>query len=138
MTNTSPITTTNFIAGVIGVSIALLIMPQIIMGTVGAQQKGAARSATNDLIEDINNVCGNSGEESGDLDLNDGYEIILDFKDYKLENPEDEVIEERTMACRVDTQTTLDSSDTDYTITSEENDYDDDGNAEPLYNVQIN
>lgn len=121
MTNTSPITMSNFIAGTIGVGLALLIMPQIIMGTVGAQQKGVARTATNDLIEDINNVCGNSGEESGSIDMQSGYEIVVDYRDYELKNPQGEVIEERTMACKVDEKTTISSSG-DYIVSTVERD----------------
>lgn len=125
MTNTSPITMSNFVAGTIGVGIALLIMPQIIMGSVGAQQKGVARTAANDLVEDINSVCGDSDQESGSIDIQPGYEIELDYRDYTMTGPDDQTIEERTMACKVDTQTTVTSSWSDYTVEAESDDGDD-------------
>ncbi len=120
MTNTSPITTSNFVAGTIGVGIALLIMPQIIMGTVGAQQKGVARTASNSLVEDINNVCSGDDEESGSIDLQSGYEIVLDYQDFKLKNPDGETIESRQVACNVNTQTTVTAG--DYTVNKREAD----------------
>ncbi len=127
MTNTSPITTTNFIAGTIGVGMALLIMPQIIMGTVGAQEKGAARSSTNSLVEDIGNVCGNEDSAEGSINIQQGYELTLNYDDYTLRDVQsDEVIEERKMACKIDSQTTIDSSWSRYSIESEQNDDDED------------
>lgn len=124
MTNTSPITTTNFIAGTIGVGIALLIMPQIIMGTVGAQQQGVARSGTNSLVEDISSVCGDSDEESGSIDIQDGYTLTLQEDDWVMEDPQEEEIERRKMACNVDTQTELDSSWEEYTVEADDDNYD--------------
>lgn len=128
MTNTSPITTSNFIAGTIGVGIALIIMPQIIIGTVGAQQQGVARSAANDLVEDINSICGGSDSESGSIDLESGYVIELDYDDYRLKNPQGDVIERQQMACDTLQYEEIDSTWEDYDLDKAQADCDNNGN----------
>ncbi len=130
MTNQSPVTMSNVVAGAIGLTVALIIMPQIIIGSVSAQQKGAVRSSTNNLVEDIGNVCGNEDEVTNTINLQDGYELTLNYDNYTLTNPEGETLEERKMACKVDSRTTIDSSWSGYTIESEEND-----DGEDLYDI---
>lgn len=122
MTNTSPITTSNFLAGVIGVGIALVIMPQIIMGTVGASTDGQNRESANSLIEDINDVCGgNEDSISGELDLDPQYQVVLESDNYIM-NKEGEEIDSAKVACSIAGQETLDGG--SYTVESSDDNYD--------------
>lgn len=125
MTNTSPITTTNFIAGVMGVSLALVIMPNIIVGTVSASADGTNRDAASDLVSDINSVCGGSDEVSGDLGMDSNYKLELDYENLTMYDSQDNEIKHSIVACRVDAKTVLESGG-EYVIQSTDVDEDDD------------
>jgi hypothetical protein len=116
MTNTSPITTTNFIAGTIGVGLALTIMPQIIMGTVGASQQGQVRTQINGLIQDINAACANGENRTGSISLDAGYTVKLRWDDYEVEDPQGETVEQGQVACQVRYAPDVESSWSEYDI----------------------
>lgn len=123
MTNTSPITTTNFIAGVIGVSIALVIMPNIIIGTVSGSTQGHNRDAAGDLVSDINTVCGNEDEAEGSLEIDANYQIWLEDDTYRLLNDQGEAIDEQTVGCPVNNDQNISAMDYHLESEDDEDDY---------------
>lgn len=125
MTNTSPITTTNFIAGTIGVALALVIMPEIIIGTVSASADGANRDAGNELVSDINTVCGGDSEVEGELDMDSNYRLELDDRDFSLYDPDDNRIKNEIVSCPINQGVNI-SNGGAYVVSSTDVDEDDD------------
>lgn len=89
MTETTGITVSNFLAGAIALGVALLIIPDIVEGQVGAGVSGINNQDFENLYTKINSICDDNAEEGeevyAEVSLNSEYSVHIDGDVYTLQ-----------------------------------------------------
>lgn len=87
MTETAGITVSNFIAGAIAVGLALLIIPTIVKGSIGASTGAVNEKEFGQLYSKINGLCGSDQGTTveGELSIGNQYQIIIEDDEMDVE-----------------------------------------------------
>ncbi|MFB6145994.1 MAG: hypothetical protein ABEJ99_05855 [Candidatus Nanohaloarchaea archaeon] len=101
MTDSAGISISEFLAGAIAVGIALVIVPQIIMGQTTGGSQGLGMSSTSSLAVKIERICSDkSDSETGNLNLKTGQSIVLEGKNVYLRGSSKR-IDSHKVSCRL-------------------------------------
>lgn len=86
MTETTGVTISNFIAGALALGIALLIIPTIVKGSIGASTGAVNQKDIEQVYRKINGLCGSDTGTTveGEMSLGSQYKIIIDGDDMNV------------------------------------------------------
>lgn len=123
MTQTSPVTISNFIAAVLIAGVAIVVINEIVVSQISGASSSVDMSAVQELEAKISSVCnGNEDSAQGEVSLSSGVSIVLEDTNMRIEGVDPDNIDEGQQTewetpCAIESRKVLENTEL-YTITS--------------------